>query len=286
VRFLIGNVAGVRTAIERLAQDCGVVDRLAFLAEPLTPSVKPLLCAASDVVLSWQRSLEHLDGRPVLEAMSCGAAVIASDWGVNRDVLDDETGVLVPTSWDAAAAAESAATISLTQKGTTERYLANRTLIDVDDLARALRTLVGDRDLRARMGAAARRRAVERHAFPVVGRAYDDLWNEQLSRARASRGTEPAFLMRLDRVFQSFAPALTSPTLVTVTAMTDAGWRRNPLATLPDELPPSVVEWILDRCAAGSHSVAELAQAAPEAADCVAYLMKKGYLTTSACEPA
>jgi glycosyltransferase involved in cell wall biosynthesis len=282
VRLLIGNAAvGVRTAIEELARDCGIVDRLAFLDEPLTASVKPLVCAASDLVLSWQRSLEHVDGRPVLEAMSCSVPVIASDWGANRDLVEHgETGFLVPTHWDAAAAAESAATISLTQKGTTERYLASRTLIDVDDLASSLRALVGDRDLRARMGAAARRRAVERHACPVVARAYDDLWNDQLSRASASRDTAPTFALRLDRVFEQFAPALASPTLVAATAATDVVWRRSPLATLPDELPPSVVERILDRCAEASHSVAELAQEAPEAADCIAYLMKKGYLTT------
>jgi glycosyltransferase involved in cell wall biosynthesis len=64
----------------------------------------------------------------VLEAMCCGAAVVATDVGGIREQLDEDTGVIVPPR-------------------------------DSDALARAVCMLLSDADQRRRLGQAARRKA-------------------------------------------------------------------------------------------------------------------------------
>src|SRR5579862_5183340 len=88
----------------------------------------------------------------VLEAMCCGAAVVATDVGGIREQLDDETGVIVPPR-------------------------------DADALAHAIRALLADHDRRHKMGAAARKKAraqfniqkmIDRHVRLYEGLLYSD----------------------------------------------------------------------------------------------------------------
>jgi glycosyltransferase involved in cell wall biosynthesis len=84
------------------------------------------LYSTADIVIS--PSLGECLSTVVLEAMCCGAAVIATDVGGIREQLDAQTGVIVPPR-DSAA------------------------------LARAICALLADRDRRHRLGEAARRKA-------------------------------------------------------------------------------------------------------------------------------
>jgi glycosyltransferase involved in cell wall biosynthesis len=78
----------------------------------------------------------------VLDAMSCGKPVIASEAAGNRlAVIDEQTGLIVPEQ-DAAA------------------------------LAGAIARLAGDPVLRRQMGAAARRRIEEELGWPQLARRY------------------------------------------------------------------------------------------------------------------
>ena len=87
-----------------------------------------------------------------LEAAACGVPQIAGDSGGAAEAVDDhETGLVV------------------------------RDPGSVDELARALKTLVGDPDLRRRMGEAGRARAVAEFSYEVLA--------ERLSSALAGRGT-------------------------------------------------------------------------------------------------
>ena len=80
-------------------------------------------------------------GVACLEAMAHGRPVVATDVGGLRDlVVDGQTGLLIPPR-------------------------------DADALRAALERLLGDRDLRRRLGADGRRRAQERFSWPVVTEA-------------------------------------------------------------------------------------------------------------------
>jgi glycosyltransferase involved in cell wall biosynthesis len=109
-----------------LADQSGLGDRIKFLGGQPAENVAEWL-SVSDFAI--QPSHFEAMGLAAAEAMAAGLPVIASDTGGFRDfVTPDETGLLVPVK-------------------------------DVDALAQAIRRLVSDSALRARMSVNARRRA-------------------------------------------------------------------------------------------------------------------------------
>jgi glycosyltransferase involved in cell wall biosynthesis len=105
--------------------------------------------AASDVFVLASRS----EGMPVsvLEAMAAGLPVVASAvGGVPELALDGETALLVPPG-------------------------------DVGALTRALERLLGDADLRRRLGAAGRRRVLERFALDAFRDAHLQVYEDVLA---------------------------------------------------------------------------------------------------------
>jgi glycosyltransferase involved in cell wall biosynthesis len=110
-----------RTEAARL----GVNDSLEFAGSKPAAGLAQLYSTAAVVV---SPSLGECLSTVVLEAMCCGAAVVATDVGGIREQLDEDTGVIVPPR-DSAA------------------------------LARAICALLADRDRRHRLGEAARQKA-------------------------------------------------------------------------------------------------------------------------------
>lgn len=107
------------------------------------------LYAASDLVVLPSVSLEDFPN-VVLEAMACSKPVIASAIsGVPEQVVDGETGLLVPPG-------------------------------DLEELARAMRILFDFKELRERFGAAGRRRFEENFTAEKAARRYFDLYRSLL----------------------------------------------------------------------------------------------------------
>jgi glycogen synthase len=119
-----------------------------------------------------------------LEAMACGAPVVASAvGGIPEVVADGETGLLVPVALRGEAPFEPVDPAGFSR-----------------DLAAAINRLLADPALRARLGAAGRRRVEERFAWAAVARRTADLYRS-LRRAPAvgapaepgdARGPAPA----------------------------------------------------------------------------------------------
>jgi glycosyltransferase involved in cell wall biosynthesis len=115
-----------RLKVEAAARELGVADALETL--PFRADM-PQVLAACDVVVDASWAGTGITGT-VREAMAMARPVVATDCGGNRElVVDGEVGLLVPPR-------------------------------DVDALAAAIVTLLGDGRLRQRMGRAGRQRAV------------------------------------------------------------------------------------------------------------------------------
>jgi glycosyltransferase involved in cell wall biosynthesis len=91
---------------------------------------------------------------PAIEAMSCGVPLVATTGGALPEVVgrDGETGLLVEPN-------------------------------DAGALAAAMLQALGDPELRARLGAAGRRRTIERYTWPVTAKATADQYFALLDQA-------------------------------------------------------------------------------------------------------
>jgi glycosyltransferase involved in cell wall biosynthesis len=202
------------------------------------PAIRTGSWHAADVFVSLPDNIQETFGLVMVEGMASGLPVIGSDWDGYRDlVTDGETGYLVPTRMVSGATTETTARLIFGQV-TYDRFLAEcsqTAVVDPAAAADALTRLVSDPDLRQRMGAAGRARAVEQFRWERVVRAYQDLWAEQ---DRAVRDWTPA------------RPTRPGPALYPAPEVTFAGY-------------PTT--WVTD---------AEMVQAVPGAADRVGMLFE------------
>ncbi len=137
---VVGDGA-MRTAWTALANTLGLADRVHWIGWLPQPECAALLRGATALVLP---SIYECGGAVVLEAMACGLPVIATAWGGPADYLDPTCGILVDAS-----------TPETIQSG----------------FVSAMRTLIADDPVRARLGAAGRQK-VEQH--------YD--WEQKIDR--------------------------------------------------------------------------------------------------------
>jgi len=139
VRFLLVGAGRFRDEVERMIRAAGREDRVIFTGH-LDHERVPALLDACDILLSPHVPLEdgsEFFGSPtkLFEYMAMGKAIVASRLGQIGEVLtDDESGLLVEPG-------------------------------NARQLAEAILRLSESRDLRERLGSAARRAAVERHTW-------------------------------------------------------------------------------------------------------------------------
>jgi glycosyltransferase involved in cell wall biosynthesis len=146
------------------------------------PQMRPAVWHAADVFASLVDNIQETFGLTVVEAMASGLPVIATDWDGYRDlVVHGETGLLVPTLMVPDATAEATARLQL-EAIDYNLFLAEcsqAVAVDCARAAEAFTKLIGDEALRRQMGAAGRRRALQRFDWSHVIQAYEDLWGSQ-----------------------------------------------------------------------------------------------------------
>ena len=151
LRLAIIGAGSLRGAIERVLA-AGQASELAWL--PGERSDVPALLPAFDV-FALPSQAEGISNT-ILEAMACGLPMVATAVGGNDELVSaQQTGLLVPPN-------------------------------DAGAFAGALLRLTSDRDLRARMGSAARARAVAEFSLAEMLRRYALLYEGELER-RAPR---------------------------------------------------------------------------------------------------
>lgn len=137
--------------------------------------------SAAEMFLFLIDNLQESFGIAPVEAMAAGLPVVASDWDGIRDTVDGGAGFRIPTT---GARPEHVTATGLRYHGGTDNYiqylsqLSAVTQIDVGQMAEAVRRLMLDGDLRARMGAAGQARARAMFDWQVVIPAMQDLFAE------------------------------------------------------------------------------------------------------------
>ncbi len=100
------------------------------------------ILSRSKIFLSLQQT-ENYPSQALLEAMACGCAIIATDVGETRRLLDESCAVLIPSS--------------------------------PDRLVEAVVSLIGDPDRCRRLGSAARRRIFEEHTLERFSEYFEKM---------------------------------------------------------------------------------------------------------------
>ncbi|MCW2541857.1 MAG: putative glycosyltransferase [Frankiales bacterium] len=154
VRLRLVGEGPDRDALLAQAAELGVAEQVEFVG---SVDPRPHLRAADVVLLPsrWEGMSLVL-----LEAMSCGTAIIAADCG-GSDALAG-VGVLVPHEDDESA---------------------------IRGIAAAVVRLLGDPAERDRLGAAARAKAIKRHSLGGVVKHYEALWREVMVRSGGFAGS-------------------------------------------------------------------------------------------------
>jgi len=152
--------------------------------------------AAADIFLSLSDNLQESFGITPVEGMAAGLPCVVSDWNGYKDtVVDGETGFRVPTLMPGPG--HGVPLITGYDRGVVSYdkyigYASQVTAPSVERTAEALVTLATDPELRARMGAAGRRRVAALFDWARVIPQYQDLWQEL--NERRSRDGEIAAL--------------------------------------------------------------------------------------------
>lgn len=154
--------------------------------------------SAAEMFLFPIDNLQESFGIAPVEAMAAGLPVVASDWDGIRDTVDEGTGFRIPTT---GARPEHVTATGLRYQGGTDNYIqylsqiSAVTQIDVGQMAQAVRQLMQNADLRARMGAAGQARARALFDWRVVIPAMQDLFAElDAIRRRADPARHPAIV--------------------------------------------------------------------------------------------
>ncbi|MGH6892176.1 MAG: glycosyltransferase family 4 protein [Dongiaceae bacterium] len=153
------------------------------------PEVRFAIWQAADIFTSLSDNIQETFGLTPIEAMAAGLPSVISDWDGYRDTVQHgEHGFRVPTLAPPPGQGADLADAHAIGLDTYDRYCGYASqfvAVDVAATAEAYGALIGNPDLRARMGTAARKVAQATFDWRHVVARYQALWAE-LAALRAS----------------------------------------------------------------------------------------------------
>jgi glycosyltransferase involved in cell wall biosynthesis len=219
-------------ATEKLHKDMAsemAPDVVVMFPDGKDEDIRKGLWSAADIFALPVDNIQETFGLVPVEAMAAGLPVVCSDWNGFKDtVAHGETGLRVRTFMARPGAGEALAHRFEDLQDNYHQYLVSvhqRTAIDVREMAEAFATLIGNADLRHRMGEAGVARARALYDWSAVIPQYQALWaemNARRMREHATSGREagdPANPAAIDP-FTLYAryPTSTLPTDVVLSA--------------------------------------------------------------------
>jgi glycosyltransferase involved in cell wall biosynthesis len=141
---------------------------------------------AADIYVSLSDNIQETFGLSPVEAMASGLPVIVSDWNGYRDtVRHGEDGFRVGTWLPPDGAGLPIARDYLVESISYDRYVgqvSQLTSVDLKETIDAVEALVGNADLRRRMGASGEAHASEDFDWRVIVPRYEALWRDLAER--------------------------------------------------------------------------------------------------------
>lgn len=177
--------AGYVDRLKGFAESCNVATNVTFVLNVPAYS-KQMIYALGDVFVAPSDNIQETFGLAVVEAMTAGLPVVASDWSGYRElVVDEVTGFLIPTWMDIEDKERLSMIAALGRVPSFEKVMAQRTILDVGAMISAFERLVDSRLLRLSMGEAGMVRATSSFGKERVLSLYRSIWWEQLEQARS-----------------------------------------------------------------------------------------------------
>ncbi|MFZ0692576.1 MAG: glycosyltransferase family 4 protein [Alphaproteobacteria bacterium] len=152
---------------------------------------------AADIFASLSDNIQETFGLTPVEAMAAGLPVVASDWDGYRDtVRDNIDGIMIPTFMPPPGSGDDLAYRHFAGIDNYDHYIGYVSQcagVDLRAARDAFTALIGDGELRRRMGEAGRKQAREEYDWRVIVTAYQALWADLAERRRR----EPAMAPRM-----------------------------------------------------------------------------------------
>jgi len=275
-------------AIERAFRDGAKVhcpDVVCHFLDGREADVRNGIWQAADIYTSLSDNLQETFGLSPIEGMAAGLPAVVSDWNGYRDtVRDGIDGFRVPTLMPPGPYGMELADRYDLEIDNYDRFIGfSSQLISVDAgaAAAAYATLIGDPELRRRMGAAAAAQARAAFDWRVVVAQTQELWADLADRRRLLREIAPlpdrkpetvalAHLPRPDpfRVFAGYTTAMLQPDSVVsltpgTTPETIAARLKSPLSDFAMQILPELADMqaaYRHLAASGKLKAAELAE--------------------------
>jgi D-inositol-3-phosphate glycosyltransferase len=247
-------------------------------------SQKPLFYSSADIFVSPADNIQETYGITILEAMSSGLPVIASDWSGYRGlVAHGETGFLARTYWNNESGSFASKLVSLMERNSAAHFLAQQTVVDIEDLSRYLKLLLDDENLRRRMGDGGRKRVLANFSWGSIIKQYLELWEEQWNALKYIDNNETSRLsVDYNQIYSHYATNFVDGDVIfrlsqnesSSALMTNIDTRRIPFA-----IPTSEINRVLIECERQPQSIKTLTSSGNEyTSQAVTWLWKKGLL--------